>query len=426
MTLQEHIVDILVLAKQGLTPTEIARQVGCDVRTVRRYIANPGLLGKPLTRQKRGSKLDAYRLLLTEWLADDPAYQASTLFRRLRQAGYTGGYTLVKAVVQTEKEDRQRLAYLRFETEPGAQAQVDFGDFQVTLPGGGRKTYYLFSMILGHSRMLYAELLERCDLLSFLEAHQRAFASFQGTPREILYDRMRNVYLKRLHHQPQFTQGLQGLAVHYGFTPRVAPAYAPWVKGKVERPFDFIREDFWRGYTVTTLAQANQDLQAWLTQAAARVHGTTREVVRERFAREHPALGALPPTPCDVSLRLTREVHKDCRISVEGNYYLVSHRYVGHTVAIRLTHTTVRIYDDDVLLAHYPLADGKGQVIGDSAAIYAAVRADRAMNARKYAIPPAGKARATLSPTAARYPVEVTTRPLTDYDAIGGGITHAG
>ena len=166
-----------------------------------------------------------------EWLKEDPAYQATTLYRRLRQAGYAGGYTLVKDAVQAHKEERQRLAYIRFETEPGVQAQVDFGDFQVALPGGAKKTYYLFSMILGHSRMLYAELLERCDLVSFLEAHQRAFAYFQGVPREILYDRMRNVYLKRLHHQPQFTQGLQSLAVHYGFRPQVAPAYAPWVKG---------------------------------------------------------------------------------------------------------------------------------------------------------------------------------------------------
>ena len=163
-------------------------------------------------------------------------------------AGYTGGYTLVKDAVQAIKGERQRLAYIRFETEPGFQAQVDFGDFQVIRPDGSRQTYYLFSMILGHSRMLYAELLERCDLVSFLEAHQRAFAFFGGVPREVLYDRMRNVYLKCLYGKPQFTQGLQGLAVHYGFSPRVAPAYAPWVKGKVERPFDFIREDFWRGY----------------------------------------------------------------------------------------------------------------------------------------------------------------------------------
>ena len=423
MTPLEQIVDILILDKQGYTPTEIARQLGRDPRTVRRYLADPTLLHTPLTRAKRGSLLDPFRVPLEEMAQQD--FQASTIFRRLRQAGYAGGYTLVKDAVQAVKEEKQRLAYLRFETEPGLQAQVDFGDFQVTHPDGRRQTYYLFCMILGHSRFLYAELLERCDLVSFLEAHQRAFAYFGGVPREILYDRMRNVYLKRLHGKPQFTQGLQGLAVHYGFRPQVAPAYAPWVKGKVERPFDFIREDFWRGYPFATLAQANQDLHVWLAQAAERVHGTTRQVVRERFARERPTLLALPPAPCDVSLRLTREVRKDCRISVDGNYYLVSHRYVGKQVTVRLHHTTLRIYHDATLLATYAIPAEKGQVVGDAAAIYAAVRADRALNARKYAHPRPGKATATISPTAPRYPVEVTTRPLTEYDVLGGGIGYA-
>lgn len=423
MTPLEHIVDILILHKQGYTPTEIARQVGCDPRTVRRYLADPTLLNKPVTRAKRGSVLDPYAARVKAMAEQD--FAASTIFRQIRRAGYPGGYTLVKDAVQASKEERQRLAYLRFETEPGAQAQVDFGDFQVVRPDGTTQTYYLFCMILGHSRMLYAELLERCDLVSFLEAHQRAFASFGGVPREILYDRMRNVYLKRLHGKPQFTQGLQGLAVHYGFTPRVAPAYAPWVKGKVERPMHFVREDFWRGYPFVSLPQANADLQAWLAETAERVHGTTRQVVRAMFAREQPTLLALPPTPCDVSLRLTREVRKDCRISVEGNYYLVSHRVVGKTVTVRLHHTTLRIYDDATLLATYAVPAGPGHVVGDAAAIYAALKADRALNARKYAHPQPGKAKATISPTAPRNPVEVVQRPLVEYDQLGGAIRYA-
>lgn len=423
MTTLEKIVDILVLHKQGFTRTEIARQVGCDPRTVERYLADPSLLEKPRTRAKRGSLLDPYRPRLEEMARED--FQASTIFRQLRRAGYRGGYTLVKDAVQGIKEERQRLAYLRFETEPEAQAQVDFGDFQVVRPDGTPRTYYLFCMILGHSRMLYAELLERCDLVSFLKAHQRAFAYFGGVPREILYDRMHNVYLKRLHGKPQFTQGLQGLAVHYGFTPRVAPAYAPWVKGKVERPMHFVREDFWRGYLFYTLAQANHDLERWLAESAERVHGTTRQVVRTMFLREQPTLLALPPTTCDVSLRLTREVRKDCRVSVEGNWYLVPHRYVGKRVVVRLHHATLRIYLDDALLASYAVPEGKGHVVGDAAVIYAAVRADRALNARKYLQPRPGKAKATISPVRPRYPVEVTTRPLTDYDRIGGGIGYA-
>jgi transposase len=423
MITQEYIVDMLVLQKQGCTPTEIARLVQRDPRTVRRYLADPTLLGKPVTRRKRGSVLDPFRPRLDELV--EVGFRASSIFRRLRAAGYDGGYTLVRNAVQATKDERQRLAYIRFETEPGAQGQVDFGDFQALLPDGSRRTLYLFSMILGHSRMLHSEFLEHCDIVSFLDAHQRAFDYFGGVPREILYDRMRNVYIKRLYDKPQFTQGLQGLSVHYGFMPRVAPAYAPWVKGKVERPYDFIREDFWRGYSMTTVTQANQDLQVWLAQASERVHGTTRQVVRELFAREQPTLLALPPTPCDVSLRLTREVRKDCRISVDGNYYLIPHRYVGRKVTVRLRHTTLRVYDDATLLQTYEVPPGKGQVVGDAAAIYGALRADRELNARKYAQPPAGKAKATISPTAPRYPIEVTERSLTDYDAIGGAIDYA-
>ncbi|MHB9130485.1 MAG: Mu transposase domain-containing protein [Armatimonadota bacterium] len=113
------------------------------------------------------------------------------------------------------------------------------------------------------------------------------------------------------------------------------------------------------------------------------MHGTTRQVVRAMFVREQPALVALPPTPCDVSLRLTREVRKDCRISVEGNYYLVPHRYVGTTVTVRLHLTTLRIYADATLLVRYTVPDGKGHIVGNAAAIYGAVRADRALNTRK-------------------------------------------
>ncbi|MFX8620607.1 IS21 family transposase, partial [Acinetobacter baumannii] len=78
----------------------------------------------------------------------------------------------------------------------------------------------------------------------------------------------KNVLVRKLAGKTDFTQSLVTLAVHYGFTPRVAPAYAPWVKGKIERPFDFLRESFWRGYGFTDLATANADLTHWLADKA--------------------------------------------------------------------------------------------------------------------------------------------------------------
>jgi hypothetical protein len=66
------------------------------------------------------------------------------------------------------------------------------------------------------------------------------------------------------------------LADQYGFTPEVAPAYSPWVKGKVERPMDVIREGFWRGYQFRDIETANWDLLAFIEEKSHRIHGHDR------------------------------------------------------------------------------------------------------------------------------------------------------
>ena len=70
--------------------------------------------------------------------------------------GFTGSYEIVKRAVQGIKSERQQIAYMRFETEPGFQSQVDFGEFQVENADGSIRKLYLFSMILGYSRRIYA------------------------------------------------------------------------------------------------------------------------------------------------------------------------------------------------------------------------------------------------------------------------------
>lgn len=112
-----------------------------------------------------------------------------------------------------------------------SRAQVDFGEFQVENADGSILTLYLFSMILGYSRKLYGELIDRCDLPSFLDCHIRAFEYFGGVPDEILYDRMKNVYIGKLAGRKKFNSTLLGFALHYGFKPEVTPSYAAWVKG---------------------------------------------------------------------------------------------------------------------------------------------------------------------------------------------------
>ena len=100
-------------------------------------------------------------------------------------------------------------------------------------------------------------------MMSFLDAHQRAFADFGGVPAEILYDRMRNVFIRKLAGKAEFTQGLMTLADHYGFRARGSSGLCPLGEGQSRAPMDFIREGFWRGYAFTDLQAANRDLRSF-------------------------------------------------------------------------------------------------------------------------------------------------------------------
>ena len=302
---------------------------------------------------------------------------------------------------------------------PGRQAQVDFGEFHVQLPDGSVKKLYLFSMILGYSRKIYTEFIEQCDLPHFLDCHIHAFDYFGGVPSQILYDRMKNVFIGRFAGKDRFNASLVGFSLHYGFTPKVAPAYAAWVKGKVERPYTFIREGFWRGYNYVDTAGANRDLAAWITQKDERIHGTTHEKISVRFNREQPCLGPRPPLAFDTSYRVCRTVYKDCTVRFESNAYVLPHSLVGEQVVLRVKDGLLRIFKDDRLVVAYRISKGKGHLVQDER-FYADLKKDREMNRRKYhsGRRVKGRAKPTVSPGSPRYDMDVEVRPMRDYDAL--------
>ena len=413
--------DIVALKRQGLSERQIANRLGISRPTVHKYLEDPEACERGRRPVVRESKLYPYEGNIKAWLGKDPEYKATWIYDHLRPLGYTGSYDLVKRKVHELKEETQRIAYMRFESEPGCQAQVDFGEFQVVRDDGTVGKYYLFSMILGYSRKIYGELIERCDMPTFLDCHIRAFNYFGGVPEEILYDRMRNVYIGKIAGKIKFNDTVQGFAVHYGFKLKVAPAYAAWVKGKVERPYSFIREGFWRGYSFTWLETANRELGAWLEVKDQRVHGTTHEVVQVRFKREQPYLKTLPIQPFDTSYRVYRKVHKDCTVRFEGNSYVVPHTQVSKVIVLRVKDGIIRVFADNRLVVTYVIPSGRGHLVQEKR-FYEALRKDRVMNARKYyhGRPAKGRAKLTISPVRPQYDMDVQIRPVSVYDhAVG-------
>jgi len=257
---------------------------------------------------------------------------------------------------------------IRFETEPGLQAQVDWGDFQIQGPDGKTTTVYAFVLVFGFSRAMYVEFVERCTLEAFMDCHNRdgAFHYLQGIPAEILCDNMKHVVISRENGKAVFNIEFLYFAHHYGFQPKVAPPYSPWVKGKVERPVDYIRERFWRGYSFSSLQNANKDVINWLNETAnRRIHGTHREPVDERWVREIPCLKKRPLVNYDTSLKVFRKVYKDCLLSYNGNRYQVPYHVAGKRVMLKIKDDLICIYHDQELLASYREPKTKHNLIGD-------------------------------------------------------------
>ena len=408
--------DIIAMHRNGYSIRKIAKLTGIHRRTVKRHLESNSFPAYKKEKRKL-SILEPYTQIIRDYLEQDD-YQATWIYDRLKRMGYPGSYDTVKTYVRAIKEQKTRLAYARFETEPGLQAQVDWGDFQVQEPNGKTLTLYAFVMLLGYSRAMYVELVERCTLETFLDCHIHAFHFLQGVPAEILYDNMKNVVLGRENGKTVFNVEFLHFAHHYGFQPQACPPYSPWVKGKVERPMDYIRERFWRGYSFYSLPQANRDMIAWLEETAnQRIHGTHRQPILCRWQEEIPCLGKLPLADYDTSLKVFRKVYKDCQLSYNGNRYKVPYQVIGKKVMLKVKGQTIRIYHDQDLLASYQEPPGKGQVIGDPG-IYEQLKRDQAQLGRKYG-QNKGQATRGLS-NGSLYP-DVALRPLAEYERYAAG-----
>lgn len=356
---------ILELHRQGLPISVIAERTGHDRKTVRKYIEQGLVVPRYKPRPAKTVLLAPYLDYLCERLLAWPELTGSRLLREIREQGYKGGKTILNDYLRQIRPAPAPGFEVRFETPPGLQAQVDFAEFKVRFAGEvvDRKVW-LFAMVLGHSRYLWAQFVMHQDLPTVLRCHMQAFEHFGGTPKEILYDRMKTAVLgepeqdKAIIYNPK----LLACGSHYGFMPRACKPYRAKTKGKVERPFRYIRADFFMARQFTDLADMNRQLLHWLEAVAnARVHATTGRVVLEHFRQEQPSLQALPAGRFDAVLRVERRVSSDGCVSIGGNYYSVPDGTRRRALEVETTADQVRIHEDGRLIAVHALLQGRRQ-----------------------------------------------------------------
>lgn len=282
----EEWVDIMSLHRQGLGIKTIARRLNISRNAVRRAVRRGG---PPVyERPSKPSKLDPFKDYLLQRLSDFPELSCEKLLAEIRNQGYTGGVTILKDFTRPYRTKRKEPV-VRFETAPGEQAQVDWSHLGIHELGGQQKALYLFAMVLGYSRCLYAEVVTSMDVETLIACHKRAFTYFGGMTQHILYDNMKAVVIKRGENgDHRFNPTFLDFAGSLGFVPKLCRPYRAKTKGKIERSFGYIKDRFFVGETFAGLEDVNAKLLVWLeTEANTRVHATTSEVPLARLRDEN-------------------------------------------------------------------------------------------------------------------------------------------
>ena len=349
------------LFEAGASYAEIARECGSDWRTVRKYVAEDAPSVPPVAPRRVGTQprviTPVFEALIEASLRADLGLKATVIHERLvAEHQFNGSYQRVKMfcagarpriAAELEEDDDNPLFgfHRRFETTPGAQAQVDWGE-EGDLFGTGVKVYS-FHMVLSYSRDPFCCYTTSMDMAAFWGSHARAFAHFGGVPGSIVYDRTKTVI--RRHVGPGKAVPLHpiasGFAGHYGFDIDVLAAYRPTGKGRVERQVNIVRDHVLGGRVFESLAEVDTAFMAWVPIRRAQVHRTHGQVIGVRAITDHAALRGSPVTRFEVNPGDLRRVGKDALVSFAGSFYSVPARRVrpGQRVVVRADAATVRI-----------------------------------------------------------------------------------
>lgn len=344
--------SIYELRGAGLSIREISQTLEVSRNTVRKYVRSPEI-PKPKPRPPRVSKLDPYKDYIQERLVQG-VDNCEVLLREIREQGYTGGHSILREYVHPFRQRQQSQATSRFETKPGEQAQVDFGRYRYITPEGNSRLVWAFVMVLGWSRAMYVEFIEKADVQSFIRCHINAFAYLGGMPEKCLYDNAKVVTLGRNQDgSPIWNERFLDFSLRMGFATRLCRPYRAKTKGKVERGVGYVEGNFWVGARFTNLADLNCQVINWLdTVANPRIHGTTKERPIDRLAIERTYLTPVPNlVKLAPFLRKDYKVGRDSYVSIEGSRYGVPWTLAGHTVQVEVAADMVQIFSGEQIVA---------------------------------------------------------------------------
>jgi transposase len=362
----QRIHDVLELDRQGMTWRAIARALRISRNTVRQIVRAHGLARhsphsalptKPSYRRR--SKLDPFRAQVDELFRLYPDITAQRVFESLREKGFDGGYTVVKALVRRIRpKPAPRPSLETAPRQPGDMAECDWSPYRVTFTHAAPITLQAFGYTLRYSTRKCYSFHESNGLHPLMDGHVHAFARFAGAARRCKYDCQKPVVLRWEGGQPIYNPRFIDFATHYEFSPVACRPRHPNDKPRVERSFYELTLSFFRGRRFRDRADLEVQLTQWLDAVAdlrplKRLRRRTR---LELFAEEQPLLRVLPGHPYDTARVLYKLCDIEGFITWESNRYSLPYEYVTDILPVRITEHELFIYTADLRgIARHPL-----------------------------------------------------------------------
>lgn len=342
-----------------------ASSLGISRNTVKRLLK----MKEQPTFQRRNysSILDGYKEQVIEWRCEPYCFNGTRIYRELKLKGYTGSIGPVYRFLRKVDEDAGRIsskATVRHESPPGDQAQFDWSEYQIKI-GGKVKTVYCFSLILATSRKKAVCFSLREDADSIYEAIQELFDDLGGVTQELLIDNPKSLVIENdpksedeIRYNPQALL----VAKHLGTELNACPCYWPRKKGKIERPFAYIEEQFVKGNAFATMEELNRRGKEFVNSWCDETHSTTKRIPNEHYRlEEKDTLLPLPKTHYRCSQLKKRVVSPDSFVHIGSNKYSLPVSYVGKTVFYRLTYGfRIEVYDaNETFIRSFEALSGK-------------------------------------------------------------------
>src|SRR5881296_2815722 len=275
---------------------------------------------------------------------------------------FAGGYDSVKRFVR-QLDQAHPLPFRRMESEPGQEAQVDFGQGAWVVEEGRRRRPHVLRVVLSHSRKGYTEAFWRQTTENFIRGLENALRHFGGVVRAVVIDNLRAAVKKVDWFEPELNPKVVSFCEHYGTVILPTKPAMPRHKGKIEAGIKYVQANGLAAKQFASLGAQNVHLAHWeQTVADTRIHGTTRQQVRAHFLTvEKPKLLPLPASLFPVFSEAPRKIHRDGYAEVDKAYYSVPPEYVRRKVWARWDAKIVRLFNErmEAIAVHVRQEPGK-------------------------------------------------------------------